>query len=127
MRTILVAMLGAATIALGGGCALVAPAGIPVSQSLPVAAQAVQVSINEANVLIIASANVLAQNLKDGVMTKAEVDGYAVQLRQMAAQTDKAQNLLRLGDIGSAKTQAELIEKAVIALHKAVAAKARAQ
>ena len=127
MRTILLAMLGATTIALGGGCALVAPADIPVSQSLPAAAQEVQKAINESNVLIIASANVLAQNLKDGVMTRVEVDGYAVKLRSMAAQTDKTQDLLRLGDIGSARTQAELIQRAVTALHREVAAKARKQ
>jgi len=127
MRTILIAVLGAATIALGSGCSLVAPSDIQVSQSLPKAAQEVQKAINESNVLIIASANVLAQNLKDGVMLKAEVDGYAVKLRQMAAQVDKSQDLLRLGDIASARTQAELIQKAITALHKEVAARARKQ
>ena len=127
MRTILIAVLGAATIALGSGCSLVAPSDIQVSQSLPKAAQEVQKAINESNVLIIASANVLAQNLKDGVMLKAEVDGYAVKLRQMAAQVDKSQGLLRLGDIASARTQAELIQKAITALHKEVAARARKQ
>jgi soluble cytochrome b562 len=127
MRTILIAVLGAATIALGSGCSLVAPSDIQVSQSLPKAAQEVQKAINESNVLIIASANVLAQNLKDGVMLKAEVDGYAVKLRQMAAQVDKAQDLLRLGDIASSRTQAELIQKAITALHKEVAARARKQ
>lgn len=130
MRTVLIAVLGAATIALGG-CAfvqsLVQPAEIPVSQSLPVASQAVQRAINETNVLITASANVLGQNLKDGVMTKVEVDLYAAQLRQMATQTDRAQDLLRLGDVSSSKTQAELIQKAITALHKEVAAKARKQ
>lgn len=106
-------------------CSLVQPAEIPVNTTLPAAVQAVQKTINEANVLITAAANVVAQNYKDGISTKEEAMSYALKLKDMADKLDFAQQSLRLGDLGSAKTQSELIQKAITLLHKEVAQKAR--
>lgn len=123
MKTVLAVI--AAAFLLSGCPELLQKADIPVSQTLPAPAQEVQKMINEANILITASANVVAQNLKDGVMTQAENDSYAVQLRQIAAKVDSAQSLLRLGDFTNARSQAETMQRAISALHREVASRAR--
>ena len=125
IRIVMVSALGALTIALGGCADLLRPADVPVSQSLPVAAQSVQKTINEVNIALTAAANVVAQNKADGIYNDAEVAGYKAQLQDAARQVDKAQNLLRLGDIASARTQAEIVERLILALHKEVVARSR--
>jgi len=125
MRTTFVAIF--ATIALGGCAGFLAPAGVPVSKSLPEAARSVQTVINEANILITATANVVAQNAKEGLITETEKVSYRDKLKDMAKKVDSAQDLLRLGDITKAQTQADLIKFAITALHREVAAKARKQ
>lgn len=112
-----------ATVLALSGCGLLAPAQIPVSQSQPVAVQEVQKAINEANVLIAAAANVVAGNVKDGVLTKAEGAAYVVQLEALAKKSDQAQTLLAGGNILSAKNQAELLSAAILALHREVASR----
>ena len=124
------ALLSVVVLSLGfvlSGCALVQPAAIPVDQSLPKAAQTAQSSINEANILIIATANVVAQNFKDGIYTESEKNSYRDKLKHAAQDVDAAQVLLRAGDITKATNQAALIKMALTALHKEVAAKARSK
>lgn len=106
-------------------CSLMQPAEVPVNTTLPAAVQTVQKTITEANILITAAANVVAQNYKDGISTKEEAMAYALKLKDMADKLDSAQQALRLGDLTNAKNQAELIQKAITLLHKEVAAKAR--
>lgn len=106
-------------------CSLMQTAEVPVNTTLPAAVQTVQKTITEANILITAAANVVAQNYKDGISTKEEAMAYALKLKDMADKLDSAQQALRLGDLTNAKNQAELIQKAITLLHKEVAAKAR--
>jgi len=113
-------LLCIALLALLPACALMAPATIPVSQSLPAAAQEVQKSINEANVLIAAAANVVAQDLKDGILTKAEAKSYGDKLTDFAKKADQAQTLLAGGKILDAKTQAEFLSTLIVSLHREV-------
>ena len=112
-------------LSLAGCDTLFVKADVPVSQSLPPAAQEAQTAINEANILITATANVIAENVKAGIMTRLEGQKYVTKLKDYAQQVDNAQALVRTGDIFNAKTQAELLKKALLALHKEVAARAR--
>lgn len=107
------------------GCAMFQPSDIPVSQSLPVAAQNAQKAINEANVTLTAAANVVSQNFADGILTKEEAQSYIAKIEDYAKKVDSAKKLLDGGDILGAQNQAELLSKLIVALHREVAAKAR--
>ena len=117
----LIAILAALTIALGGGCALVAPADIPVSEKLSPAAQTVQKAINEANITLTATANVIAQNVLEGIMTKPEAQSALDKVKDYAKKVDAAQVMLNTGDVLNAKNQAELLSSLILTLHREVA------
>ena len=122
------ALLSVVVLSLGfvlSGCALVAPADLPVSQSLSAPAQAVQKTINESNIAITAAANVVAQNTIDGIWTKQEGQSYIAKLKDYAGKVDAAQKMLDSGDVLNAKNQAELLSKLIVVLHREVAARAR--
>ena len=124
------ALLSVVVLSLGfvlSGCALVAPADLPVSQSLSAPAQAVQKTINESNIAITAAANVVAQNTIDGIWTKQEGQAYIAKLKDYASKVDAAQKMLDSGDVLNAKNQAELLSRLIVALHREVAARARKQ
>lgn len=105
---------------------LVGPGEAPkVDQTLSVPAQAAQQAVNEANLTITATANVIGNNAESGVMTKAEAQKALDEVADWRKKAKAAQSLLDAGDIGNAKTQAELINQAVLALQKRVAAEAR--
>lgn len=127
MRTLLVCMVIGATIALGGCQGMGGRADLPVSQSLSPAAQNVQKAINEANITLAAAFNVVAQNVADGILTKPEGKAYVAKLKEFAAKVDTAQALLNGGDILNAQKQSEILSRAIVALHKEIAAKARKQ
>lgn len=91
------------------------------------AAQQAQGVINESNVTLTAAANVIAQNALDGTMTKQEAQSALDQVRELVRQVDLAQALLNSGAVLDAKTKADVVNRLVLALHKQVAAKARAQ
>jgi hypothetical protein len=113
-------------LALAGCGTLFTPPGeIPVSQQLSPAAQAVQSTVNEANILLAAVASVIGQNVLDGIATKAEGQRQLDQVRAYAAEVDRAQKLLESGEIIAAKDRAELTRRLVVALHREVAARAR--
>lgn len=124
MKTLLTAWAFAIGLVLGG-CALVQPTGLPVSQTLSPAAQEAQRAINEANVILAAAANVTAQNVADGILTKPEGQAYVAKLKEYAGKVDAAQKLLDSGDVLNAKTQAEVLSRLIVALHKEVAARSR--
>ena len=122
MRTFLAAVLGSLTIALGG-CTLFQPAEIPVSQKLSAQAQTAQKAINEANVTMAAAANVIAQNVTEGIMTKPEAQSALDKLKDYARKVDAAQVLLNGGNILDAKNQAELLASLILTLHREVVAR----
>jgi soluble cytochrome b562 len=93
--------------------------------TLPAAGVAAQASINEANLALTAAANVIAQNVKDRIWTKAQAQGYLDKVRTYANQVDRAQQLVRLGDFAGGKTQAEAVKALIIVLHREAAAAAR--
>lgn len=104
------------------GCALFSPTGtIPVSQTLSAPAQQAQSSINEANVLLAAAANVIAQNVVDGITPKDDARAQLAKVKSLAADVDRAKRLLEAGDIATAGQQAELARKLIVALHREVA------
>lgn len=80
--------------------------------------------VNEANILIISTANVVAQNEKEGIFTKAEARGYLVELEDIRKKVRTAQAFI---DAGSplAKGNAELVKTLIIQLHKTVSERAR--
>jgi hypothetical protein len=91
-----------------------------------VAPQSPQAVINETNVLLTASANVIAQNVKDGIYTKDEGNRYLGKVRELADKVDAAQKLVNSG-LPDAKQQAEIVRSLVLALHREVAQRARQQ
>lgn len=119
------AAVGLVLLSIPGCSVLTPPGSIPVSQSLSPAAQQAQSLINEANVLLTAAANVIAQNVVDGIYTKDEGQAQLNKVKALAAQVDKAAALLMAGEVLSAKDQAELTRKLIIALHREVAERKR--
>jgi hypothetical protein len=81
--------------------------------------------INEGNVTLTATANVIAQNVQEGVMTREEAQSALDRVRTYAKRLDAAQALLDTGDLRNAATQAKLLSSLIIALQREVAAKAR--
>jgi len=113
-------LIVAALLAVLPACSLFQPAQIPVKQSLPVAAQETQKIINEANVLLTAAANVIAQNIQSGVLAKEDALPQIKRLAELAKQVDSVQLLLDSGNILTAKNQAELLSLAILTLHKQI-------
>lgn len=117
-------LLLAALLSLAG-CAVMAPAGIPVSQSLSPAAQTAQSAINEANIALNSMAQVIGQNVTEGIYTKAEAQKKLDQVREYGKEVDRAQELLDSGNVLAAKDKAELAQKLIIVLQREVAKSAR--
>ena len=125
-RSILAALALALTLPILAACgALTPPGSVPVSPSAPAAVQAAQSTINEANVLITASATVIERNVAEGVMTGPEAQDAVARLRQYAGHMDEAQRLLERGDILAAKNRAEIANRLILQLHRELAARAR--
>jgi soluble cytochrome b562 len=120
------AAIVAAALSLSG-CALLeapTPAAVDVRAAATPAAKA-QAIINELNVDILAAAVTVNNNEKDGVYTALEAAGYRAELRRQADAIDKAQALLRAGDITSAQGQIELAKRALLEFRKTIATRAR--
>lgn len=123
MRTIIAAICIALASCVLPGCTTLGTTGV--SSALSPEAQLAQRAINETNVTLAAAANVIAQNLSDGVMTRAEAQEALNQVKEYAIKADDAQKLLDTGFVLDAKNQAELVKGLISTLHKQVAAKAR--
>ena len=111
MRTILVAILGAATIALGAsGCAS-STKPIGVDKTAPAALQTAQAAINEARIAIGASA--------------AERDVFVARLESMRDDVKEAERLKDLGNLTGAEKKASAARAIIVLLQKELAAKAK--
>lgn len=109
------------------GCALIGPVEPigGVSKDLPFAAQQAQASINEANLALTAAANVITENVKEGIWTKDQAQGHLNRVKDYARRVDRAQELVRLGDFTKGKTEAEAVKALILILHREIAAQAR--
>jgi soluble cytochrome b562 len=107
------------------GCSLFQPAPIPVSEKLSPMAQDAQKSLNEANLALTAAANVIAQDVTEGIILKAEAQEYITEIKALAKRVSATQALLDAGDILTAKNQAAQLQQLVLVLHRRVAATAR--
>ena len=110
-------------LALSFGACTTQPIG-GVDKTLYQPLQQAQAAVNEYNALLTAAASVVAQNVKDGIWTKAEGAAYVAKLEDLAKKVDSAQSLVRIGD-PKAGDQAALVKTLVTALHREIAAKAR--
>ena len=114
-------------LVLGLALALGACTSVPkLPTNLSEAQASAQASINDANAWLTATSNVIAANVKEGIMTKAEGQAALDKVRAIARQVDEAQAFLRAGN-PKAVDVAQLAQRAIIALHREVAARARAQ
>ena len=119
-------LIGVLCLGLAGCEVLIPrPADIPVSQDLPAIGQTAQRTINEANVAIVAAYRVIGQNVKDGIWTKEQAQGYHNKVTDMRRRVDEAQRLVDLGEFGKGKTQAEAVQALIVILHREIAAQAR--
>jgi len=100
---------------------------LKVDANLSPPAQIAQSVINEANLTLTASANVIGNNAQSGIMAKVDAQAALDEVKRLREQVKTAQALLELGDISSAQSQAALINRLATALHKRVAAEARKQ
>lgn len=117
----------AVVLALGGaeGCSFLKPqpiAELKMPSTLSEAGKQAQNLINEANVAITAAYNVVAANLENGTMSAVDGAKYIAALDDYAKKVDAAQSALNLGQVADAKTQAEALNKLIVALHKAAMA-----
>lgn len=125
MRAFLLAavLIGLALFLGLPSCTSLGTTGIQAGQNTQ--AQAAQGAINEANVALVATANVIAQNATDGTMAKADAQAALDRVRALARQVDDAQVLLKSGAVLDAKSKADIASRLILTLHKEVAAKAR--
>ena len=107
------------------GCALFGPVEPVSTRALTTPAEQAQNAVNEANLSLTAAANVIAQNVKDGIWTKEQGRTYLDKVKNYAKQVDRAQELVKLGEFGQGKTQAEAVKALIIVLHREAAAAAR--
>lgn len=106
-------------------CALLGTVEPVSTRPLTGVAEQAQNAVNEANLSLTAAANVIAQNVKDGIWTKEQGKTYLDKVKDYAKQTDRAQELVRLGEFGQGKTQAEAVKALIVVLHREAAAAAR--
>lgn len=121
----IIAAIAAVVVLAACGAMFTPPGKVPVSEKLSPAAQTAQTAINEANILLIAAANVLGQQLTDGIVSKPEAQLQLNQIREFAARVDRAQQMLDTGDVLGAQNQAELAQRLLIVLHREIAQRAR--
>jgi hypothetical protein len=116
-------------LSLMPACGILGPvqpaAPIAVPSTLPEAGRQAQNAINEATLGIAAAANVVRANVKDGIWTKAQAQGYLDKLGTYLKDVDRAQTALNVGNFTSAKAQADLLSSLILILHREVAAQAR--
>jgi hypothetical protein len=109
------------------GCAITGTGTLPVSQQLSPVAQQAQTSINEANVLLNAMAQVIGANVQEKIYTREEGQQKLDQVRAYGREVDRAQALLDRGEVLAAKDKAELAMRLLTILQREVAAQARKQ
>lgn len=122
-KLLLVVFVSAATLI--GGCTLFSPPRpIGVSPEMSEALQKAQAAVNEANILITATAIVVNDGAKSGIFTKSEALSYLGKIDEFTQRAKDAQALIDSG-FPDAQNQAELMHRLVLALHREVAQRAR--
>ena len=81
--------------------------------------------INEGRVTLIATANLVADNVKGDIMLPAEGQVVLNKVREYSKVLDDAQKLLDTGFASESIDKAKLVNSLITALHKEVAKKAR--
>ena len=95
-----------------------------VPASLDEAGQEAQKLVNEANVLLTATANVVASNVRDGIWSAETGRAYIDKIIVYSVQVDDVQDMLDLGMTDGALNQAQLLSQFIMALNKEVARRA---
>lgn len=121
----LLAVLGATLTGCPGTVFDVRKAEIAVSAELSPVAAAAQTAINEANVTLAAAKQVIRDKAANGIVSADEAQTWLDRTRELDDKVDAAQSLLALGDPAAAKTQAEWINTAIVALQAEIAKRAR--
>ena len=81
--------------------------------------------INEGRVTLIATANLVSDNVKGDIMTPSEGQVVLNKVREYSKVLDDAQKLLDTGFANESIDKAKLVNTLITSLHKEVAAKAR--
>ena len=81
--------------------------------------------ISEGRVTLIATANLIADNVKADIMTPAEGQKVLNSVKEYSKVLDDAQKLLDTGFANESIDKAKLVNSLITSLHKEVAAKAR--
>jgi soluble cytochrome b562 len=98
---------------------------VAVPTSLSEAGKEAQNIINEANLLLTAATNVNASNYTAGLVSQADARKYQGEIKKVAKQVDDAQAMLSVGNDAGALSSAKLVNLAITALHKEIAARAK--
>jgi len=89
------------------------------------AVEAARTLIDETNAALIALDRAIDANIDDKIWDKQQAQTVFDESKALGKRLDQAREALRLGDPLDAKTQAEAIKFAILALHRKVAAQAR--
>lgn len=84
-----------------------------------------QEAIDKTNIVLIAAANNVRDNVKSGVMTRDEALAAMAKLKELAAMTDEAQGLLDQGLAIQAQDKVKLVNTLLTSLQREIAQKAR--
>ena len=84
-----------------------------------------QAAIDQANVVLIAAATQVGDNLKAGIMLKSEAQAALDKVKQAAVMLDDAQKLLDQGKAIEAQDKVKLANSLLTALQREIAIKAR--
>lgn len=82
-------------------------------------------AIDEANSILFAVDKTIGNNAEAGVWTKAQAQAYLDQSKDYGKKLDKAREMMRVGNLADAKSQADAIKSFVLILQKEVAKAAR--
>ena len=108
------------------GCGVFQPAPVHSKASTGTSAVAtVRTIIDESYATLIALNRTISQNLDDRIWTPEQARPYLEKSADYRKQTDRARELLRLGDPFAAETQAKAVRELILRLHREVATKAR--
>jgi hypothetical protein len=109
----------------GCGGMFVSPTDIKVTEGLSATEQAIEKSINTARVYLVAGYNVVARDYAEQILTQAEALHYIGKLDEFDDKLQAIERLRNLGDLTNARSQAELLQQALLLLQREIAAKAR--
>jgi predicted small lipoprotein YifL len=112
------------------GCPSLTPLHRPTTEVLTPAQQAqkaARIAVDEANAALTALNRTIAQNVMEGIWTKAQGQSALDESKAQGRNVDKAITALEAGLYLDAQNQAELAKRVILSLHKKASEKARAQ